>query len=125
MANIAFLGWPIWERAVSGHVVADPAMTLMKSRRIACPPKGLAPCRLAARLQQEFAPNGTPLRLQSPPSTPGALTSVSASRADIYRTSQHFRDVPLGDIAAPVPAEAARHKNLDMLVSLAREVAAS
>jgi hypothetical protein len=39
MANIAFLRWPLWERAASGRAVADPAMTSMKSRRIACPQK--------------------------------------------------------------------------------------
>ena len=51
--------------------------------------------------------------------------SVVAPIWDLTRVSRDVSEVPLGDVAAPVPADGASYKNLDMLVSLAREVAAS
>ena len=81
-------------RAVSGHTAADPAITVMKSRRrIAFPKAGTTPIK--TRLQQGFAIDemgfGLGVSLQS--SNLGSLMSALPPKADIktWRPVSAFR----------------------------------
>ena len=90
------------ERAANGHVMAEPAITVMKSRRrIAFPKAGTTPIK--TRLQQGFAIDemgfGLGVSLQS--SNLGSLMSALPPKADIAERCGHVRFVP--KVGHPLP----------------------
>jgi hypothetical protein len=80
-------------RAASGHVAADPAITLMKSRRrIAFTKAGTTPNR--TRLQQGFATREMRLNRHFAWQQSSGPDVRFGSKADITRHPQHVRFTP-------------------------------